>query len=132
MSTTKTPLSNSADVASVSRPCFHPLPGHWQDNDKFWHGRTFSDESSRHIRPDPRQLCAATTSEESAMTQNISEYFYGIVLIVGGLMLGGMAIVEFRGIILPTANALWIVAGLAAIVVGDRLLQLCIKRGLAG
>jgi len=66
------------------------------------------------------------------MTQNISEYFYGIVLIVGGLMLGGMAIVEFRGIILPTANALWIVAGLAAIVVGDRLLQLCIKRGLAG
>ena len=66
------------------------------------------------------------------MAQNISEYFYGSVLIVCGLMLGGMVIVEFRGIILPVANALWIVAGLAGVVVSDGLLQFCIKRGLVG
>jgi hypothetical protein len=66
------------------------------------------------------------------MTKNVINLFYGTVLTVACLMLGAMAVVEYRGFILPSQMVLWLVASLGAVMLCDQLLQFCIRRGFIG
>jgi hypothetical protein len=67
-----------------------------------------------------------------AMTKNVITVFYAAVLLAASLMLGAMAVVEYRGFLLPSPLLVWLMASLAAFMVCDQLLQFCIRRGFIG
>ena len=66
------------------------------------------------------------------MTKSVITLFYGGVLLAASSMLGAMAIVEYRGFLLPSQLLLWLVAALAVFVACDQLLQFCVRRGFIG
>ena len=66
------------------------------------------------------------------MTKSVITLFYGAALLAASSMLGAMAVVEYRGLLLPSQLLLWLVASLAGFVVCDQLLQFCVRRGFIG
>jgi hypothetical protein len=66
------------------------------------------------------------------MSKRVITFFYGSVLLAASLMLGAMAVVEYRGFILPPQLLLWLMASFTGVMACDQLLQFCIRRGFIG
>jgi len=64
----------------------------------------------------------------TGMSKGVITLFYGVVLLAASLMLGAMAVVEYRGFLLPSQ----LLVSLAGFVACDQLLQFCIRRGFIG
>ena len=68
----------------------------------------------------------------AGMSKGVITLFYGAVLLAASLMLGAMAVVEYRGFLLPPPLLIWLMAALAGFVVCDQLLQFWIRRRSTG
>ncbi len=66
------------------------------------------------------------------MSKSAITFFYGAVLLSASLMLGAMAVVEYRGLLLPSHVLIWLMAALAGFMACDQVLQFCLRRGLIG
>jgi len=66
------------------------------------------------------------------MSKSVITLFYGAVLIAASVMLGAMAVVEYRGFLLPTQLLIGLLASLAGFILCDQILQFCLRRGLIG
>ena len=67
-------------------------------------------------------------SEKHDMTYTFIKCYYGIALFECVIIVGKMAVVEYRGLILPPALMCFVLIALAGILLGDWLVQICIKR----
>jgi hypothetical protein len=65
---------------------------------------------------------------ENAMSDAFIKFYYVTALVVCATILAEMAVVEYRGLILPPAVMCLVLVALGSILVGDWHLQTCIKR----
>jgi hypothetical protein len=63
------------------------------------------------------------------MTDTFIKFYYGALLAACLVILGEMAVVGYRGLVLPSAEMCLVLAALALVLVGDWYLQICIERG---
>ena len=66
------------------------------------------------------------------MTLAFIKFYYGITLAACLTIAGEMALVEYRGLILPSGLMCFVFAALAGVLFGDWLVQNCIKHRSIG